>query len=343
MVKKASFYVPLDNNRLCCTLCQRGCTIDEGERGHCAVRENQDGELISLVFGEVASLAVSPVEKKPFYHFHPGSKWISLGTVGCNFKCPGCQNADIAHRIPGIPDGTCIDGCTHMEPEEVVQAARAYDCLGISWTYNEPTVWLEFVHETSKQAKEKGFLVNFVTNGFVSVDGLDLIAPFMDAIRIDVKGFSNQTYRRIANIDGFQGILGIAERAKREHGLHLEIITNIIPSVNDSEKELRGIARWIRERLGKETPWHITRFCPACRFQDLPPTDVSFLSRIREMGRKAGLQYVYLGNVPHHPFEHTYCPGCGALLIERDSIYLLKNLLREGSCPFCSERIAVVE
>jgi pyruvate formate lyase activating enzyme len=342
MVRKTPFYVPLEQERVCCTLCQRSCTIGKGERGFCGVRENRDGELVTLIYGEVASLAVSPIEKKPFYHFHPGSQWLSLGTVGCNFKCPGCQNAEIAHRIPKVLDEEHIAECNYMEPEEVVQAAGAHDCLGISWTYNEPTVWFEFILETSKLAKEKGFLVNVVTNGFISVEGLDLIAPFMDALRIDIKGFDNQTYQRIAHIDDFQGILEIAERAKTRHGLHLEIITNVIPTLNDGEEELRGIAGWIREKLGTETPWHITRFHPACKLQDIPPTPVDYLERIREKGKEMGLHYVYLGNVPHHPFEHTYCPHCGKMLIERDSIFLLKNHLRRNACPFCSGKVDVV-
>ncbi len=342
MTKEAFFYETLGNGQIVCSLCQRNCEISDGKRGFCGVRENRNGALVTLVYGEVASLAVSPIEKKPFFHFHPGSQWLSLGTLGCNFKCPGCQNWDIAHMVPSTVDEGLIAECNHMKPEEVVQAAHEYDCLGISWTYNEPTVWLEFARETSKLAKSEGFLINFVSNGFVSVEALDFMAPFLDAIRIDIKGFSRGTYRNIAHIDNFQGILEIAERAKKGHRMHVEIITNVVPTLNDDEEELMGIARWIKEKLGRETPWHVTRFHPACDLRDILPTAISVLERTRKMAREIGLHHVYLGNVPHHPFENTFCPHCGKLLIKRNSISLLKNYLKGNHCPFCGGEIAIV-
>lgn len=343
MLKEAEFFERIEDKRVRCTLCQRECLISTGKRGFCGVRVNIDGVLKTLIYGEVAYIAVSPIEKKPFFHFYPGSTWLSLGTLGCNFKCPGCQNWDIAHKVPEtMEESDIIPECNYFTPEDVINAAKKYNCLGISWTYNEPTIWFEFAYETSRRAKKEGLLSNYVSNGFISPLALDTIAPYLDAIRIDIKGFSKSTYKKIAHIDDFKGILSIAERVKRKHGIHLEIITNLIPQINDNENELKGIAKWIKQKLGSETPWHITRFYPACKLSHIPPTPISLLERTRELAIKTGLEYVYLGNVPRHPFENTYCHHCGKILIERYSISILKNYLKRKICPFCGGKIEII-
>lgn len=330
--KETYLYERHDTGEVTCRTCQRRCVIPEGKTGWCHTRINEGGRLYSLIYGEVSSLSVNPIEKKPVFHFLPGSRWLSLGSVGCNFRCPGCQNWEIAHWTKGPKD-------THyVSPEEAVSEARARGCAGISWTFNEPTLWFEYTLDSARSAKAQGLYTNYVTNGYITEEAFDMIAPFLDVYRVDIKGFSDSTYRKIGNIEKSNKILEITRRAK-ESGMHVEVVTNVIPGCNDDEAELRGIALWIRDALGAETPWHVTRFYPHHRLGHLSPTPVSRLEGARTMGKEAGLWYVYLGNVPGHKWENTYCHVCDGLLIQRYVFEIIENKIKDGKCLECGALI----
>ena len=334
-MKEAILYQRLSENRVECRVCPRRCLIPDGSKGYCRTRLNHAGKLFSLIFGRIGSLAISPIEKKPLYHYYPGSLWLSLGTRGCNFRCPGCQNWELAHRDPEMED----EGLWFLSPEELVNWALRGKCLGISFTYNEPTVWLEYALEGARLARARGLLTNFVTNGFITLESFDQIGPYLDSFRMDLKGMTKETYQRMAHLDDFAPLLQSAQRAKKKWGMHVEIVTNVIPGFNDSPEELQAIARWIKDHLGPETPWHVTRFYPHYRLSHLSPTAIATLEMARDIGRRSGLTFVYLGNVPGHPGENTYCPRCQRILIHRRGFVVLGNFLRSGCCPDCGTPI----
>lgn len=315
-----------------CGVCQRRCVIPLDKTGWCRTRVNEQGKLYSLIYGEVSCLSVNPIEKKPVYHFFPGSRWLSLGSVGCNFRCAGCQNWKITHWQQGGMHTEFISA------EDAVAAAKGQDCLGISWTFNEPALWFEYTLDSAKQAKAEGLYTNYVTNGYLTSEAFHLLAPFLDVFRVDMKGFSGATYQKIGRVPGWKGILGVTQKAK-DCGMHVEVVTNIIPEINDSPDELRDIAAWIRDSLGPETPWHVTRFLPHHRLRHLAPTPVAKLEEAWRIGKEAGLWYVYLGNVPGHQQENTYCHGCKALLIERFVFEVIQNKVVGGKCPRCGTEI----
>jgi pyruvate formate lyase activating enzyme len=327
--KEAVLYEKLPEGRVRCKVCERRCEIAEGKRGWCRTRLNEGGVCYSTIYGQVSSLSVNPIEKKPVFHFYPGSRWLSLGSLGCNFRCPGCQNWEIAHWT-----GKGQRQTAYYSREAAIELAVTSGCLGISWTFNEPTLFLEYTIDCARLAKERGLFTNYVTNGYITGEAFTLLAPHLDVWRVDIKGFTDRTYRRTGHVKGFRTILENTARAKKL-GLHVEVVTNIIPGVNDAEGELRGIAAWIGETLGPETPWHVTRFHPHHRLRDLPATPVGRLEEAREIGRGEGLWYVYLGNVPGHRWEHTYCHRCGERLIKRFVFEILESRLRNGRCPAC--------
>ena len=328
MRKESYLYTRLAGGAVECGICQRRCVIPEGGQGWCRTRRNDGGRLFSGIYGEVSSCSFNPIEKKPVFHFHPGSRWLSLGSVGCNFRCPGCQNWEIAHWTGG-PART-----EHIAPDEAVSMANRSGCLGISWTFNEPTLWFEYTLDTARLARARGLRTNYVTNGYLTEGALGLIAPFLDVFRVDIKGISENTYERIAGIRNVGGVLEVAEKAKGR-GMHVEVVTNVTPGVNDEETELRGIASWIRDTLGPGTPWHVTGFHPHHELGEVPPTPVSQLERARALGSDEGLWYVYLGNVPGHRWEHTYCHACGEILIERYIFQIREYRMQGNRCPKC--------
>ncbi|MGB9698549.1 MAG: AmmeMemoRadiSam system radical SAM enzyme [Thermodesulfobacteriota bacterium] len=330
-MKEAQLYEVLSSKQARCQVCPRRCIIAEGKFGYCHTRVNKEGKIFSIIYGRVASLAVSPIEKKPMFHFYPGSLWLSLGTYGCNFRCPGCQNWELAHaQVEKEAKRERI-----ITPPELIEMAITQGCLGISWTYNEPAIWLEYIREGAEIAKAKGLLTNIVTNGYITKEGLYCLGPFLDSFRMDLKGFSKKTYAQIAHIEDFTPILNSAEQAKVKWGMHVEIITNVISGINDDEKELKSIALWIKDTLGPETPWHLTRFFPHYQLAHLPPTPLEVLEKGRRIGLEAGLLFVYLGNVPGHEGENTYCPKCQSLLIRRWHLTILENHLRQHKCKVC--------
>jgi pyruvate formate lyase activating enzyme len=332
-MKEAMFYEPMPDDVTRCNLCGHRCKIKEGKRGICAVRENRGGKLYSLVYGRIVAEYIDPIEKKPLFNFLPGSRAFSIGTVGCNFHCKHCQNSDIS-QYPHENRGAII-GQEHP-PEQVIAAAKIAGCETIAYTYTEPTVFFEFAYDTALLAREEGIKNIFVSNGYLSDEAARQIAPYLDAINIDLKAFSNKFYKTMCGAR-LKPVLQTIELMKKL-GVWVEITTLIIPGLNDGEQELRDIARFVRN-VGADIPWHVTQFYPAYKLLDVSVTPVAVLRRARAIGIEAGLRYVYEGNVPGEGGENTYCYSCGALLIERHGFELLQNRMQEGKCPVCGKTI----
>jgi pyruvate formate lyase activating enzyme len=314
-----------------CLTCLRRCLITPGERGWCGTRENRDGTLFTLIYGRVSSLSLNPMEKKPVFHFLPGSRWLSLGSLGCNFRCPGCQNWELAHaRLPQELAHTRF-----LSPGELVELARRQGAAGLSWTFNEPTLWLEYILDSAPLARRAGLFTNIVTNGALTPEALDTLGPHLDVYRVDIKGFFPQTYETLAHFSHPEAIRAAAVRARRRWGMWVEVVTNVIPGLNDDPETLENIAAWIARDLGPATPWHLTRFHPAYLYTDHPATPLATLEQACRLARRAGLQFPYLGNVPGHPGENTYCHRCGRLLIAREIFDVTANFLKAGCCPSC--------
>ncbi len=324
-MKQASLWEPLEDKKVYCFLCGHRCRIRDGAMGVCRVRENKDGILYSLVYDKVIAGHIDPIEKKPLFHFLPGSGSYSIAAPGCNFKCLFCQNADIA-QMPR--DAEYIAG-EPLPPESIVKEALKYGCESISYTYTEPTIFFELAFDTAKLAHEAGIKNVFVTNGYITPEALKTIAPYLDAANIDLKGFSADFYLKVCGAK-LELVLD-AIRNYCEAGIWIELTTLIIPNHNDSEDELRGIARFISS-LNPEIPWHVSRFHPTYRLTDQPPTPLSTLSLARNTGMDEGLKYVYEGNAPGHGGEDTICPACGRVLIARRGNMMTGNYLKNGVC-----------
>ena len=320
----------LSGSRVRCHVCQWRCVIGPGKLGLCKMRQNSDGKLYVLNYAEVSSAAADPIEKKPLFHFFPGSRAFSLGSWGCNFHCQHCQNWQIScAEIPSDPRAR------RVLPQAAIELAKRYDCSGIAWTYNEPAIWFEYTLDSAKLAKENNLYTVYVTNGYLTPEALDAIGPFLDAWRVDVKGFSDDLYRRLAKVSLWRGILEVTQRAAQKWGMHVEVVTNIIPTMNDDEGQLRGIAKWIGDELGKLTPWHVTRFYPQYQMGHLPPTPIASLEKALTIGQEEGLHFVYAGNVPGHNRENTICYSCGKLVMRRIG-YETEIIGLDGSiCKFC--------
>jgi pyruvate formate lyase activating enzyme len=327
-----------EGDRVRCGLCPHNCLIAEGARGVCGARGVVGGKLRALTYGLVSSAALDPIEKKPVFHFCPGSKVMSFGSVGCTMRCGHCQNWEISR--PKGDDGTV--GVRDLEPDVAVRLALDSGAEGIAFTYNEPVIWLEWVLDAGRLAKESGLFVVMVTNGYVTPAGLDLFAEVTDVWRVDIKGFSDESFLRLCKVRHPEAVREQAVRAKSVHGMHVECVTNVVPTVNDSEEELRAIARWISTDLGADTPWHITRFFPYLEFADLPPTPVETLRTAVRIGREEGLRYVYLGNVNEPGGEDTRCPQCGTVVVERTGYSTrLTALSTEDRCAHCGSPVPI--
>jgi len=283
---EALLYEKLARGSVRCAVCLRRCTIRPGDAGYCWSRLNREGTLYTLTYGRVGALHYSPTERKPLYHFYPGELMLSVGSVGCNFRCPGCQNWNIAHEDAR----RAARQLDYVPPEQLVEQAERARSLGISWTYNEPTIWLEYTVDGARLARQRGLLTNYVTNGAITPEALSLIGPYLDAFRVDLKGFSRETYRRIANFADFEGILEATRLARHSYRVHVECVTNLTPGLNDDPQELAALARWIVQELGPDTPWHVTRFVPHLELADLPATPVARLEEDRQLGLKEGLR-----------------------------------------------------
>jgi len=334
---EAYLYESLKDNEVKCNLCNHRCNIKNNRRGICGVRENRGGVLETLVYGKVIARNIDPIEKKPLFHFLPGSLSYSIATVGCNFKCRFCQNADIA-QMPSDRNGRIVGDA--FTPEDVVAAALKGDCKTIAYTYTEPTVYFEFAYDTAKLATEKGIRNVFVTNGYMTEEALQMIHPFLDAANVDLKAFTEDFYKTTCKAK----LVHVKETLKRMKslGIFVEVTTLIIPGLNDDKKELENLSVFLVDALGPETPWHISRFHPTYKLMDRPPTPVETLIRTREIGIKAGLKYVYTGNVPGESGEKTFCDQCDHLLIDRWGFYVQNNRLKNGKCPQCGSAVGGV-
>lgn len=297
---------------------------------------NRSGSLYTLIYSKVASACVDPIEKKPLYHFYPGTYILSMGTLGCNFRCPGCQNWEISHNSPDELGRNMED----FPPETVVQTALKQKCLSVCWTYNDPTIWIEYTLDCMKAMKPHGLKACYITNGYATDEHLEAIAPYLDAWRVDLKGFSRESYKSVTGLAKFEPTLDMTIKAKHKYGKWVECVTNVTPTINDSEQILRGIARWIRHELGELTPWHVTRFYPYLDLSHIPPTPIATIERAYAIGREEGLKYVYVGNLPGHPCEDTYCHNCGKGVIRRRGFAIAQSVLQDnGACPHCGTHI----
>lgn len=334
---EAMLYERRDNGAVECHVCPRRCVIPDGKSGVCRARLNRDGTLYAITYGRVCSVAADPIEKKPLYHFFPGSTVLSLGSVGCNFTCRHCQNWQIAHA-----DAAAFAGDLRALPvRNLPVLADHNDCQGVAWTYNEPTIWLEYILDGAELAHEHGLYTVMVTNGYITDEALDVLAPRIDAYRVDVKAFSAEAYHELCRIKDHEPILRAATRAKHEFGCHVEIVTNVIPTLNDGASMLRDIARWIADELGPETPWHVTRFMPYLELAHLPATPIRTLERAVAIGADEGLRFVYVGNVPGHEGENTVCPNCKRLLVRRTGYEIQDVALRGTFCAMCGENVNI--
>ncbi len=333
-VKEARFWESLGDGRVRCNLCHKRCIIVPSAYGACGVRYNYNGKLYTLVYGLLTAANLDPIEKKPLMHFHPGACVFSISTVGCNFYCRFCQNWVLSQsrreRLYGEP----------YEPWEVVEEAKRNGCQGISYTYNEPTIFYEFMYDVARLAKKEGLFNTMVTNGYITPEAIRDIAPYMDAATVDFKGSGNPDFYRkyIGVIDPSPIYESILEMKKA--GWWIEITNLIVPKYGDHEDDLKILAQWILENLGAETPFHLLRFHPHYLMNNLPPTPASTLDRLARIAREVGLKHVYIGNVWGHELEHTYCPNCGRLVVRRTGFYIVDwRLDKEFRCPYCGYRL----
>lgn len=324
-------------NRVKCQNCSHYCVIAPGKRGICGVRENRNGKLYSLAYGKACACNIDPIEKKPFFHFLPGTYSLSVAAVGCNFVCPWCQNWEISQGPK--PDRSILG--ENLLPEKIVETALKKNLPSISYTYTEPTVFLEYALDTMKLAKKEGLKNAWVSNGFLSRESAKLVIPCLDAINIDIKSFSDKFYQENCRAR-LKPVLETAKLMKKSN-VWVEITTLAIPGLSDSEEMFKKIAKFIYQELGPETPWHITRFSGqiSWKLQHLPDTPVKTLKMGYEIGKEAGLKYVYTGNVPGLDQEHTFCPKCGAKTIERTG-YIVRRYDRNGKCSGCGEGLDIM-
>jgi pyruvate formate lyase activating enzyme len=334
-MKEAMLYEKLSDGRVRCNLCAHRCTIADGKRGVCQVRENEGGALYTLVYGHTISQNVDPVEKKPLQHFYPGTTAYSIATPGCNFRCQWCQNASISQMVR---EQHTIMG-SKASPEQIVAAAQRTGCRSIAYTYTEPTIFFEYSYDIARLAHEAGIANIYVTNGYMTEEMLETFASYLDAANVDLKAFRDETYRKYTGAR-LQPVLDSLKVMKRL-SIWVEVTTLVIPTINDSEEELRDAARFVAQELDVETPWHISRFHPTYKMTNVPPTPVSTLRRAQEIGLEEGLRYVYVGNVPGE--ANTLCHECGRLLIRRSGYWILENNIQAGgSCPDCGAIVAGV-
>jgi pyruvate formate lyase activating enzyme len=329
---KAMLWERLGEDKVRCFLCSHHCKIRKGERGVCGVRENADGELVTLIYDKVIARNVDPIEKKPLFHFLPGSFSFSIATPGCNFRCLHCQNADIS-QMPR--DSKVIMG-EPTSPEAIVETALRANCKSISYTYTEPTIFFELAYDTARLAVKEGLKNVFVTNGYITSEALDTIKPYLHAANIDLKSFRDDFYRKVCGAR-LEKVLD-AIRHYHECGIWVEVTTLIIPGYNDDPSELRDIARFLVS-IDKNIPWHVTQFHPTYKLFSQPRTPVEKLREARDIGFEEGLRYVYEGNVPGEGGEDTRCAGCGSLLIKRYGYIITEAGHRQGVCPTCGERL----
>lgn len=336
---EAKFYKKLNNLTVACQLCHQACLIKNNSAGVCRVRKNVNGKLFSLVYGYPVALNVDPIEKKPLFHFQPGSLSYSLGALGCNFKCANCQNWDISQAIPPTP---FIKGENPVKPEKIVSAALANDCSSISYTYNEPTIFTEYALDIMKLARAAGLKNVWVSNGYMSDQCLEAIIPYLDAINVDLKSMDPEFYRKNCGAKLPPVLANL--KALKKSGAHLEITTLVIPGLTDDYKMLKSLADFIANELGADVPWHVAKFSPVIswKLKKTCQTAAETIFKICDIGKNVGLKYVYAGNLPGDDRENTYCPTCGQLAISRFG-YEIARLDNRGRCAYCDKNLDIFE
>jgi len=317
-----------------CTACARYCQIGEGQIGLCGIRDNHGGKLYLSNYGRVIVGNVDPIEKKPVMHYRPGSKIFSIATTGCNWLCRYCQNYDISQRRK-------VEG-EEYTPREIVELAKRTGSQGIAYTYNEPTIFLEYAHDVGLEAHKEGIFNVFVSNGFGTPEGVKLMSEFLDCITVDFKGNGQPSFlRRYVGIPGPEPIFETLNALRKSH-VHIEVTDLVVPTVGDNLEEARKLSKWVRDNLGEDTPMHFLRFHPDYKMMEFMPTPIATLERHYAVAKEEGLRYVYLGNVPGHPYENTYCPSCGTLLVKRYGFEITGwHLTGDGRCPKCGEKIPI--
>ena len=330
---EAMLYSPLPDKKVRCFLCARVCTIPEGGVGFCQVRKNIGGKLFAIAYGKACSVGVDPITKKPLAHFHPGASVLSIAVGGCNFRCQFCDNWMISQeKIMG----------NDFSPEDIVKATRDNGCQGISYTYTEPTIFMEYAYDTAKLARQVGFFNTFVTNGYMTREAVHAIAPYLDAATVDFKGGADpEFYKKFSAVPTVEPIFAALLEMKR-HDIHVEITNLVVPKIGDSIDRVKELATWIRDKMGKDTVFHLLRFHPDYKLTELASTPIETLEKACTTAREAGLSYVYIGNVPGHSYENTYCPNCHELVVKRYSFEIVKwNLTKDMRCPACGYNIAI--
>lgn len=329
-IREASWYEKLEELRVVCRLCPRGCEVDDFERGYCGVRENRGGTYYTLVYGRPCSVHIDPVEKKPLFHFLPGAQALSVATAGCNMECQFCQNWQISQTRP--EELRTVD----LPPARLAREAQRTASPIMAYTYTEPVVFYEYMRDTAREGRNRGIRSVMISNGYIQPDPLRELCGVLDAVKVDLKAFQEGFYRDLC--DGtLEPVLETLE-ILRETGIWYEIVYLVVPTLNDNMDEIGQMSEWIRSRLGPEVPVHFTRFHPTYKIQNLPATPVSTLEKARRVALDAGLHFVYLGNVVGHEGESTYCPSCGERVIHRVGYRVLENRIRESRCP-CGDRI----
>jgi len=330
-VREAMYYKKLEEGRIECEICPRACKVAPKERGYCGVRENIEGTYHTLVYGRACSANVDPIEKKPLFHFLPGAKALSIATAGCNVECKFCQNWEISQFRPEQVRSM------HFPPEAVVWEARQNGIESIAFTYTEPVIFYEYMLDTAKLAKEKGVKSVMISNGYIKEKPMSELCEHLSAVKIDLKAFTEKFYEEQCSgkLQPVLDTLGLLKKKK----MWYEIVVLIIPTLNDSEQEITNLCQWVHAELGPDAPIHFTRFHPTYKIKNLPPTPASTLSHARDIGLKAGLNYVYVGNLPGHEGESTYCPGCKKVVIRRVGFAILDLAIKDGKCKYCSRPI----
>ncbi len=329
---EARYYEKLDDNRVRCLVCPRGCVVAQGQRGFCRVRINRDGKYYSSVYGRACTYHVDPIEKKPLFHFMPGTTAFSIATVGCNLDCKFCQNWEISQERPENVDAY------ELKPAKVVEAAKQFDAPTIAYTYTEPIVWFEYALDCVRAGHDAGLRSVMISAGYMNREPMVEVAGEMDAIKIDLKALSNDYYKDICS-GTLQPVLSTLATIK-ESGTWLEIVNLMVPTLNDSDSDVEKLCKWVKENLGSDVPVHFTRFYPTYKLQNLPPTPVATVEKAREIALANGIHFPYVGNVPSgHPGESTYCPACGEMVIRRVGYRVLSIGLEDGKCPECATAI----
>ena len=331
---EAMLYEKSENRKVKCNLCGRRCLINDGGVGFCLVRKNEGGRLFSLVYAKAISACIDPIEKKPLSHFNPGASVMSIATIGCNFRCQFCDNWVLSQekKITG----------KNFPPGEVVKATGDNGCHGITYTYTEPTVFFEYAYDTAKLAHQVGFFNTFVTNGYMTPEAVKTVAPYLDAATVDFKGGGDpEFYRTCSSVPSVEPIFE-ALKEMRRNGVHVEITNLVVPKIGDSIDRIRELAAWIRDNLGKDTPFHLLRFHPDYQLTTVSSTSIETLEKAYIAAKDAGLNFVYIGNVPGHTCESTYCPNCNELVIKRFSFEITRwNLTKDMRCPVCGKEIPI--